>query len=168
MTERRRRRNAAREAGFTLIELMIVVAILGILGDTMARVLRLELRGVLEAEMTLGRVEQVRRASSALVRDVKAARTVDAVPAWLGGKGLLRITELDGRKVEYGLVRGVLTRRATGPGKRQEFRALAREVREIRMARITGKGGRVTWVGWNLTFVREPGRVHAAAAALPR
>lgn len=156
------------EAGFTLIELMIVVAILGILGDTMARVLRLELRGVLEAEMTLGRIEQVRRASTAFVRDVKAARSVDAVPARLGGPSRLRITELDGRKIEYALERGVLTRRATGPGKAPEFRALAREVREIRMARMTGKGKRVTWVGWNLTFVRDPGRVHAAAAALSR
>jgi hypothetical protein len=33
---------------------------------------------------------------------------------------------------------------------------------------MTGKGKRVTWVGWNLTFVRDPGRVHAAAAALSR
>jgi len=156
------------EAGFTLIELMIVVAILGIMGDTMARVVRSELRSVLEADMTLGRIEQARRASTALARDVKAARSVDEVPVRLEDARVLRITELDGRKVEYGLAGGVLTRRATVPGKPAELRALAREVREVRMARMTAKGGRVMWVGWNLFFVRDPGRAHAAAAALPR
>ena len=156
-----------REAGFTLIELMIVVAIMGIMGDTMARVLKIDVRGIMEAEASLGQMEQARRASSALVRDLHAARSVEPVPARLGGPSALRITGLDGRKVEYVLVKGVLSRRASAAGKPAEVRTLARDVREVRLTCLRA-GSRVSYVGWQFQFAKQPGGVFAAAAALPR
>lgn len=88
-------RDVRREDGFTLVELLVVVAIIGIISFALTESLIIGLRTTTAADKQLSGSIDRQRVATAFVPDVQSAKTVGGTPCGAGGETVVTLSRTE-------------------------------------------------------------------------
>lgn len=152
--------------GFTLIELMIAVAIIGIIAPSATFVVRFFMFGHAKGVLNVRLAESTRLVSDAVTRDLRAAKAVSASPR-SGPAKRLEMSLLSGARVAYSVEEGRLVRRMEYGKGREVTRVLAEGVSGFRVE-TREAGGAVKTVSCDFSMDGWPGRKLRVTVTPPR